>query len=84
MILDRIIAKKLGPLLNDEVEKAIILLLDHVLSEKQAIFDNPQATDTELRQFQGQRVLVSELKQYKNRIKDGVLRENESKLDGGF
>lgn len=81
MIFSPEIAKKLETLVHPEVEKAIKLLLDYVLAEKEQIYDNPHATDAELRQFQGQKVLIKELKQYRNRLKDTVTRENERELD---
>lgn len=81
MIFDKETAKKLEPLLHPSVENALYLLFDHVLKEKETIFDNPNATDAELRQFQGQKTLISELKQYRIRLKDTVTREKERKLD---
>ncbi len=77
MIITAEIAKKLEVLVHPEVENAIILLLDTVLKQKEDIFTNPQATDADLRQYQGQKVLISELKQYKTRLKDAFVRETE-------
>lgn len=83
MIFSPDIAKKLEALLHPDVENAIKLLLDHVLKEKDQINDNPNCTDAELRQLQGQKVLINELKQYRNRLKDTVTREKERELDVG-
>lgn len=83
MIFDKETAKKLEVLVHPNVENAIKLLLDHVLHEKETIFDNPNVTDAELRQFQGQKTLISELKQYRNRLKDSFTREQERELDAG-
>jgi hypothetical protein len=81
MIFSPEIARKLEILVNSDVEKAIILLLDHVLKEKESVYDDPEATDAQLREFKGQKVLVSELKQYRNRLKDTIIREKERKQD---
>lgn len=82
MLFTRENAKLYRHILHPEVEKEIIQLLNHVLKEKEEIFDNPLASDAELRQFQGQKTLITELKQYRNRLNDTVIREKESKLDG--
>jgi len=77
MILDYQTAKKLEALIHPDVEKAIIALLDAALRQKEDIQDNPNATDAELRQFQGQRALIKELKGYRERIKEAVKREKD-------
>lgn len=82
MIFTRENAKLYRHILSPDVEKEIIMLLNHILKEKEEIFDNPNATDSELRAFQGQKTLITELKQYRNRLNDTVIREKESKLDG--
>lgn len=81
MIINKQLAKQLEALVHPDIEKAIKLLLEHVILEKEALFDNPTATDSELRQFQGQKILVKELKEYRKRIQDAILRESESKID---
>lgn len=77
MVINEILRKKLEPLVNPVIEQALLLLLDHVLEEKSAIFDNPLATDAELRAFQGQKVLIKELKEYRKRLNDSILRQKE-------
>lgn len=81
MIINKQLAKQLEALVHPDIEKAIKLLLEYVILEKEALFDNPTATDSELRQFQGQKILVKELKEYRKRIQDAILRESESKID---
>lgn len=81
MLFDKETAKRLEVLVHPTVETAIILLLEHVLKEKEQLFENPEASDAQLRQFQGQKTLISELKQYRLRLKDSVIREKERELD---
>lgn len=81
MIITEELRKSLTPLVHADVEKALNILLDHILKEKEEIFDNPNATDAELRQFQGQKKLISELKQYRGRLSDSILREKERRED---
>lgn len=81
MIITHELGKKLQPLIHPEVEKAILVLLDHVLKEKEEVYENPQATDAMLREFKGQKTLISELKQYRTRLNDSIIREKERKED---
>ncbi len=82
MVFDKEIAKKLKILTASDIEASIKLLLDYVLAQKANILDNPNVTDAEMRQFQGQRQLITELKDYKQRLRDAVTREKEKKLEG--
>ena len=79
MIFTKIDAKQFKNILHSDVERELCLLLDIVLAQKEDIFNNPQATDSDLREFKGQKVLISELKQNRTRLNDAVKREKESK-----
>lgn len=74
MIFDTELAKKLQPLLHPDVETAILLLLDTTLKQAEESQDDPTATDAQLRQFQGKKMLIKELKQYRIRLNDAVKR----------
>ncbi len=77
MLFDVQTAKKLSVLNNKDIEQAILLLLSSILREKEEIFSNPQATDADLRAFQGQRMLINELKDYKLRLNDAIKRDKD-------
>ena len=73
MIFPKQIALKLEALIPEYVEEALILMLNDVLRQSEEEIEyNPNATDIELRQLQGKKLLVKELKQYRQRILDAV------------
>lgn len=78
MIFDTQTAKKLAPLVHPDIEKAIFLLLEAVLAQaEEDTYGNASATDAQLRQFQGKRAIIKELKEYRNRITDAIKREKD-------
>ncbi len=79
MIFDPQTAKKLEALIHPEVHKALLLLLDTALQQAEdETYSNPAATDAELRQFQGKRVIIKELKDYKKRVNDAIIRDKNA------
>lgn len=80
MIFDTETAKKLQALLHPDVEHAIGILLDTALLQAEEVQNDPNATDAQLRQFQGKKMLIKELKEYRNRLSDAVKRVKESSL----
>lgn len=64
-------AIKLEALLSADVEEAIILMLNITLKQAEEDVDyNPNATDIELRQMQGKKLLIKDLKDYRQRMLD--------------
>lgn len=77
MIFDVQTAKKLEALVHPDIEKAVILLLEEVLRQNETVTEDPNATDVQLRQFQGQKLFVKELKEYRKRLNDAIVREKD-------
>lgn len=64
-------AYKLEALLHPDIEEALLLMLEIVLKQAEEDTDyNPNATDLELRQLQGKKLLVRDLKGYRQRLLD--------------
>lgn len=72
MILDKKTAVDLEALLHPDVEEALLKLFDYIEVQERSIERNPEAKFEELKLFQGKVILLSELRQYKQRIIDGV------------
>jgi hypothetical protein len=66
-------AFKLEALLSADVEEAIILMLNIILKQIEEDVDyNPNASDVELRQLQGKKLLIKDLKDYRQRLIDAT------------
>lgn len=70
MIINPEKLKKLEVLLNPAVEEAILTILDDLYSQHSPVLSNFQASEAELRVFQGQLSIINDLKDYKQRILD--------------
>lgn len=72
MILTVDIAKQLAPLNNDNIEAAITALLDYIEHIEKPVINDPDVSNEKLRVYQGKMLLISELRQYRERILDAL------------
>lgn len=70
MIPDKKTSLELEALLHPDVEEALLKLFDLIERQESSILRNPDADLAALKLFQGKMILLSELKQYKQRILD--------------
>lgn len=72
MRMSKDMAKKLEVLLDPEVETALLLLFDSISQEISVREDDEHLDLGQLKLLQGKRLLIKELKQYKQRLMDSV------------
>lgn len=72
MIFSKAQALELEALVDPQVEEALIKLFDFILTNRTDNLKDLELSDSKVRAYLGQVALLTDLKQYKQRLKDAI------------